>query len=110
MYSRNTLKMASSFFKPSFSTNVSTSFLKSVSCLATIEFKVVIAFAQFAVEPTARNSNLFPVKAKGEVRLRSVLSNKTSGDRKSTRLNSSHVKISYAVFCLKKKIQRQDTE
>src|SRR5690606_41096293 len=28
-------------------------------------------------------------------------------DRKSTRLNSSHVKISYAVFCLKKK---KDTE
>src|SRR5215813_14357130 len=28
----------------------------------------------------------------------------TSGDRKSTRLNSSHVRISYAVFCLKKKI------
>src|SRR5690606_41593407 len=26
-------------------------------------------------------------------------------DRKSTRLNSSHVKISYAVFCLKKKIE-----
>src|SRR5690606_40690107 len=27
-------------------------------------------------------------------------------DRKSTRLNSSHVKISYAVFCLKKKKTR----
>src|SRR5690606_12233807 len=27
----------------------------------------------------------------------------SEGDRKSTRLNSSHVKISYAVFCLKKK-------
>src|SRR5256885_11000967 len=26
------------------------------------------------------------------------------GDRKSTRLNSSHLVISYAVFCLKKKI------
>src|SRR5699024_11969479 len=26
-----------------------------------------------------------------------------AGDRKSTRLNSSHVSISYAVFCLKKK-------
>src|SRR3712207_8106164 len=26
-----------------------------------------------------------------------------SGDRKSTRLNSSHANISYAVFCLKKK-------
>src|SRR5690606_39458898 len=29
------------------------------------------------------------------------------GDRKSTRLNSSHVKISYAVFSLKKKQYRQ---
>src|SRR5258707_5386879 len=28
------------------------------------------------------------------------------GDRKSTRLNSSHANISYAVFCLKKKKQR----
>src|SRR5207302_2665125 len=28
-------------------------------------------------------------------------------DRKSTRLNSSHVKISYAVFCLKKKKTRK---
>src|SRR5690606_39390715 len=28
-------------------------------------------------------------------------------DRKSTRLNSSHVKISYAVFCLKKKTKTQ---
>src|SRR5690349_23629841 len=27
-----------------------------------------------------------------------------TGDRKSTRLNSSHVESSYAVFCLKKKI------
>src|SRR5690606_40417926 len=30
-----------------------------------------------------------------------------TSDRKSTRLNSSHVKISYAVFCLKKK--KKDT-
>src|SRR5690349_23644590 len=28
-------------------------------------------------------------------------------DRKSTRLNSSHVEISYAVFCLKKKKERK---
>src|SRR5690242_21089370 len=28
-------------------------------------------------------------------------------DRKSTRLNSSHMSISYAVFCLKKKKQKQ---
>src|SRR5690606_41297210 len=30
------------------------------------------------------------------------------GDRKSTRLNSSHVKISYAVFCLKKKKNKHE--
>src|SRR5690625_4931294 len=30
-----------------------------------------------------------------------------AGDRKSTRLNSSHVAISYAVFCLKKKKKEQ---
>src|SRR5699024_11504643 len=29
-------------------------------------------------------------------------------DRKSTRLNSSHVSISYAVFCLKKKTTQKD--
>src|SRR3712207_7908745 len=30
----------------------------------------------------------------------------SAGDRKSTRLNSSHANISYAVFCLKKKKQK----
>src|SRR5437667_6085334 len=33
----------------------------------------------------------------------SFASVKDDGDRKSTRLNSSHITISYAVFCLKKK-------
>src|SRR5690554_7290162 len=33
--------------------------------------------------------------------------NSTDKDRKSTRLNSSHVRISYAVFCLKKKIKNK---
>src|SRR5436309_10515639 len=36
-------------------------------------------------------------------------SGETLGDRKSTRLNSSHVKISYAVFCLKKKKKNNNT-
>src|SRR5256885_11545650 len=31
-------------------------------------------------------------------------------DRKSTRLNSSHLVISYAVFCLKKKKKKYDTK
>src|SRR5258705_10088886 len=32
------------------------------------------------------------------------------GDRKSTRLNSSHLGISYAVFCLKKKIHANPSQ
>ena len=42
-------------------------------------FSAIMALAQFALEPTARNSNLLPVKANGEVRLRSVLSSSNSG-------------------------------
>src|SRR2546430_6822115 len=34
---------------------------------------------------------------------RRVMHERAEGDRKSTRLNSSHSQISYAVFCLKKK-------
>src|SRR5690606_40935855 len=53
-----------------------------------------------------------PVKVMGAVRIGDYILPSGSGDgiaiavhpdRKSTRLNSSHVKISYAVFCLKKK-------
>src|SRR5476651_669100 len=36
-------------------------------------------------------------------RVRATSTGGTYGDRKSTRLNSSHANISYAVFCLKKK-------
>src|SRR5207249_7304448 len=36
--------------------------------------------------------------------LRRLVARATRRDRKSTRLNSSHVSISYAVFCLKKKM------
>src|SRR5438034_4517848 len=44
----------------------------------------------------------------GEDRVRSSYGEEKYGllDRKSTRLNSSHTVISYAVFCLKKKIKK----
>src|SRR3712207_7386906 len=38
-----------------------------------------------------------------EMSARTVEGKTITGDRKSTRLNSSHANISYAVFCLKKK-------
>src|SRR3712207_8582233 len=40
---------------------------------------------------------------RNRVGLEAVYYNNLSKDRKSTRLNSSHANISYAVFCLKKK-------
>src|SRR5690554_7209583 len=43
-------------------------------------------------------SDVIPVRWRGMANL----------DRKSTRLNSSHVRISYAVFCLKKKNATDD--
>src|SRR5256885_13183379 len=46
------------------------------------------------------NSLRFPTFAPGTW---SCAALKIPGDRKSTRLNSSHLVISYAVFCLKKK-------
>src|SRR5256885_13184477 len=45
-------------------------------------------------------------QARGEARLADTAGVPALEDRKSTRLNSSHLVISYAVFCLKKKKKR----
>src|SRR5690349_24072206 len=47
--------------------------------------------------------NIFITRER-ELEIAKVLDFGIAKDRKSTRLNSSHVEISYAVFCLKKKI------
>src|SRR5258705_9533127 len=52
----------------------------------------------------AANNWLFYGKAGGAW----VHDSTTLTDRKSTRLNSSHLGISYAVFCLKKKKKKED--
>ena len=70
--------MAISFLSP-FSINASTSSLNCFSVSAMMVLRTVIEIAQLAEEPTALNSNLLPVNAKGEVRLRSVLSSISSG-------------------------------
>src|SRR5690625_6172203 len=46
--------------------------------------------------------NIWVIASDGDLQ-EGVTSEASSLDRKSTRLNSSHVAISYAVFCLKKK-------
>src|SRR5690606_19737522 len=52
------------------------------------------------VNPETSREEVFAVAPKRALRIT---------DRKSTRLNSSHVKISYAVFCLKKKNNHSKT-
>src|SRR5207244_12591040 len=49
------------------------------------------------------SSSCSPSASGGSGRSRSATASGSSRDRKSTRLNSSHQIISYAVFCLKKK-------
>src|SRR5258705_4767662 len=54
--------------------------------------------------PTASGELLFFAPAVGFVKaMKEVPPRRRYSDRKSTRLNSSHLGISYAVFCLKKK-------
>src|SRR5438874_6493033 len=53
-----------------------------------------------------RSRHQLPRSQEGERRDPRQASRCREGDRKSTRLNSSHVEISYAVFCLKKKNKR----
>src|SRR3989442_9531140 len=55
-----------------------------------------------SVMPTALTEGSPPLEARTVYAMALAIS-----DRKSTRLNSSHVRISYAVFCLKKKKKRQ---
>src|SRR5690606_41703542 len=66
--------------------------------------RVVVGLAQAEAQPAVQGDGV-------DQRLQRVLAvfhglghllRAVAGDRKSTRLNSSHVKSSYAVFCLKK--------
>src|SRR5699024_11781582 len=56
----------------------------------------------FSLDGYDHLSEAVPVPGTGRITMIHAVSGK-GRDRKSTRLNSSHVSISYAVFCLKKK-------
>src|SRR5438132_10772794 len=58
---------------------------------------------------SARDGRHPPVPLQGRRRCWCAFSSGRPPDRKSTRLNSSHTVISYAVFCLKKKKNGENT-
>src|SRR2546430_10543743 len=57
-----------------------------------------------AISPRLATSTFLNIRVRGR---RADRQRPWSRDRKSTRLNSSHSQISYAVFCLKKKKKKQ---
>src|SRR2546430_7789594 len=65
--------------------------------------EVQFDYVRFPDEPRERMATaIFPAHRSGETQ-REAVRRHIGLDRKSTRLNSSHSQISYAVFCLKKK-------
>src|SRR3712207_7660218 len=63
---------------------------------------IKISPANAANAPAASTTRLM-VDTTSRERKPSIRTHRSGVDRKSTRLNSSHANISYAVFCLKKK-------
>src|SRR5216683_5965562 len=68
--------------------------VRPVRAIETVRYENIMARAMPAVKPITRGSDHWPLANSIPAAI---------GDRKSTRLNSSHDQISYAVFCLKKK-------
>src|SRR5256885_13221504 len=62
-----------------------------------------LSFSRRFTESTSRSRMLFEGRTYAHAVRKPASSSQANRDRKSTRLNSSHLVISYAVFCLKKK-------
>src|SRR5690606_946515 len=82
------------------------------SIIAAVAVKVIEPVFESQTKTKLGSNEMEPGKETVRTFITNFLKNKLDNflhqnqeiDRKSTRLNSSHVKISYAVFCLKKKI------
>src|SRR5690349_23981498 len=77
----------------SFPTRRSSDLLRPMSALPFKTGEIRRAYREIQWRHSGRAATLSASRKRGQRR-----------DRKSTRLNSSHVEISYAVFCLKKKM------
>src|SRR6266446_8596019 len=78
----------------------------AVTLAATTAIQVMAALAALsvpAIAPAIAAATAQPASMVGTYISLVYLGSAAAADRKSTRLNSSHLVISYAVFCLKKK-------
>src|SRR5690349_21976456 len=78
-----------------------TTLFRSSSTTKCINFKFFIYYTSTMHFSCINSANLYIIVLEKSYFCRQQL------DRKSTRLNSSHVEISYAVFCLKKKKKKK---
>src|SRR3712207_9093339 len=86
------------FFNEAATTEISTlSYTTLFRSLEAIEGPFTVEAVEEALTRVVEASGVKPGKFFQPIRVA------LAGDRKSTRLNSSHANISYAVFCLKKK-------
>src|SRR5699024_12113586 len=95
---------------------IGTNFEKISQVLNTFEEETILAFydlgsakmnLEMAMEYSDKEIKLYETAfIEGAYVAASLLQTDEDLDRKSTRLNSSHVSTSYAVFCLKKKIRK----
>src|SRR2546427_6589113 len=73
------------------------------SVVVSLAMALIITFGLLAFLNYTENGQLLRAVAESAMLAKGV-------DRKSTRLNSSHSQISYAVFCLKKKKKQNQTK
>src|SRR5688572_32201028 len=92
-----------SFFKDTAPTEIYTLSLHDALPISSTATRDRAAEARARREARRRGATARPSVVSAEPRKREA----TAADRKSTRLNSSHSQISYAVFCLKKKTKKQ---
>src|SRR5438034_3541483 len=86
-----------------FSNPAATTDIYTLSLHDALPIYFLIFFGPFVLFSKMGRQTLQPGDANYEVKIEDVR------DRKSTRLNSSHTVISYAVFCLKKKKKKKST-
>src|SRR2546426_7709133 len=75
--------------------------LRGAGCSVVAQDRLLVTESHIALDSARRKCIVLDPGVDGQ--LLQIVDSRSRRDRKSTRLNSSHLVISYAVFCLKKK-------